>query len=76
MLRHSLRVRLLLPVLALVLLATVAVTVVLATVEAGRVRRDATIAMDRETGALQSLLAVTRTVMLDRVHDGMRLLRS
>lgn len=76
MLRHSLRVRLLLPVLALVLLATMAVTVVLATVEAGRVRRDAIIAMDRETAALQSLLAVTRTVMLDRVHDGMRLLQS
>ncbi|HEU4670051.1 MAG TPA: Cache 3/Cache 2 fusion domain-containing protein [Dyella sp.] len=75
MLRHSLRVRLLLPVLALVLLATVAVTVVLATVEAGRVRRQATTAIERETGALQSLLAVTRTIMLDRVHDGMRLMR-
>ncbi|MBU6247170.1 MAG: Cache 3/Cache 2 fusion domain-containing protein [Xanthomonadaceae bacterium] len=75
MLRHSLRVRLLLPVLALVLLATVAVTIVLATVEAGRVRREATSAIDRQTAALQSLLEVTRTVMLDRVHDGMRLLR-
>lgn len=75
MLRHSLRVRLLLPVLALVLLATVAVTIVLATVEAGRVRREAATAIDRETGALQSLLAVTRTIMLDRVHDGMRLMR-
>ncbi len=75
MLRHSLRVRLLLPVLALALLATVAVTVVLATVEAGRVRRDATAAIDRETGSLQGLLAVTRTIMLERVRDGMRLLR-
>ena len=75
MLRHSLRVRLLLPVLALVLLATVAVTIVLATVEAGRVRREAALDIDRQTAALQSLLEVTRTVMLDRVHDGMRLLR-
>ncbi|MGH8079081.1 MAG: Cache 3/Cache 2 fusion domain-containing protein [Lysobacter sp.] len=75
MLRHSLRVRLLLPVLALVLVVVVALTIVLAIVQANRVRSDANNLINRQTSALQSLFAVTRSVVLDRVHGSMRLLR-
>jgi methyl-accepting chemotaxis protein len=75
MLRHSLRVRLLLPVLALVLVVVVVVTLVLATVEANRVKADAAMSIDRQSTALQSLFAVTRSIMLDRVDSSMRLLR-
>lgn len=75
MLRHSLRVRLLLPVLALVLIVVVAVTLVLAMAEANRVKTDAALSIDRQSVALQSLFAVTRSIMLDRVHSSMRLLR-
>lgn len=75
MLRHSLRVRLLLPVLALVLAVIVVATLVLATTEASRVRAEAATAIDRQTSALQSLFSVTRSVMLERVHNAMRLLR-
>ena len=75
MLRHSLRVRLLLPVLALVLAVVVAATLVLATTEASRVRAEASTAIDRQTSALQSLFSVTRSIMLERVHNAMRLLR-
>ena len=75
MLRHSLRVRLLLPVLALALVVVVALSFILATVEANRVRSDATASIERQSSALQSLFAVTRSIMLDRVHNAMRLLR-
>ena len=75
MLRHSLRVRLLLPVLALALAVVVALTFILATVEANRVRADATASIERQSSALQSLFSVTRSIMLDRVHNAMRLLR-
>jgi methyl-accepting chemotaxis protein len=75
MLRHSLRVRLLLPVLALVLAVVVVVALVLATVEANRVKADAAASIKSQTTALQSLLAVTRSIMLDRVHSSMQLLR-
>jgi methyl-accepting chemotaxis protein len=75
MLRHSLRVRLLLPVLALVLVVVVALTAVLATTEANRVKTETGRAINRETAALQSLLAVTRAIMLERVQGSMRLLQ-
>ncbi|MBT2746708.1 MULTISPECIES: Cache 3/Cache 2 fusion domain-containing protein [unclassified Lysobacter] len=75
MLRHSLRVRLLLPVLALVLVVVAALTIILAITEANRVRANAGRVIDGQTVALQSLFAVTRSVMLDRVHGSMRLLR-
>lgn len=73
---HSLRVRLLLPVLALVLVAVTALTIALALVQARHVRDDAAQSIERRTLALQSLFGVTRSVMLERTHDGMRLLRS
>jgi len=73
---HSLRVRLLLPVLALVLVSVVALTVVLALIQARHIREDANQFVERRTQALQGLFAVTRSVMLDRTHDAMRLLRS
>ncbi|HEX7817065.1 Cache 3/Cache 2 fusion domain-containing protein [Dyella sp.] len=76
MFQRSLRVRLLLPVLALVLIAVVASTLVLASTEAGRIRDDANASIDRQTNALQSLLAVTRSIMLDQVKTSMRLLKS
>ncbi|MBV6810409.1 MULTISPECIES: Cache 3/Cache 2 fusion domain-containing protein [Xanthomonas] len=75
MLRHSLRVRLLLPVLALVLVVVVALTVVLSITEANRVRSEAEAAIGRQSLSLQTLFAVTRTMMLDRVNSSMRQLR-
>ncbi|MBW8808432.1 MAG: Cache 3/Cache 2 fusion domain-containing protein [Lysobacter sp.] len=75
MISHSLRVRLLLPILALVLVVVVALTVVLAMVEANRVRANADQSIDRQTSALQSLFAVTHSIMLERVQGSMRLLR-
>jgi methyl-accepting chemotaxis protein len=75
MLRHSLRVRLLLPVLALVVVVVIVVAVVLAMLEANRVKDDAAASIKGQTTALQSLLAVTRSIMLDRVQSSMRLLR-
>lgn len=75
MFKKSLRVRLLLPVLALVIAVVVALTWVLASAEAHMVRADTRHMIQRETSGLQSLLAVSRDIMLDRVHDGMRLLR-
>lgn len=75
MFRNSLRVRLLLPVLALVLIAVAAATILLAVFEAGRVRAEADEAIGRQTRSLQSLLGVTRSIMLDRTHDEMHLLR-
>jgi methyl-accepting chemotaxis protein len=76
MFQRSLRVRLLLPVLALVLIAVIASTFVLASTEASRIRDDANASIDRQTTALQSLLAVTRSIMLDQVKSSMRLLRT
>ncbi len=75
MFRHSLRVRLLLPVLALVFVVVVIVTIVLSTIEANRVKADGTSAISRQSVALQSLFSVTRSIMLDRVNSSMRLLR-
>lgn len=75
MLRHSLRVRLLLPVLALVVAVVIMVAFVLAMMEASRVKDDAAASIKGQTTALQSLFAVTRSVMLDRVQSSMRLLR-
>jgi len=76
MFQRSLRVRLLLPVLALVLIAVIASTFVLATTEASRIRDDADASISRQTTALQSLLSVTRSIMLDQVKSSMRLLRT
>ncbi len=75
MFRHSLRVRLLLPVLALVVAAVIVVAIVLAMLEASRVKDDASASIKGQTSALQSLFAVTRSVMLDRVQSSMHLLR-
>ena len=75
MFQHSLRVRLLLPVLALVLLAVIATAATLAWIEAARVRTEAAASIDNQTSGLQSLLGVTRSIMLDRVHNSMHLLR-
>lgn len=49
MLRHSLRVRLLLPVLALVLVVVVALTVILAITEANRVKSETADAIERQS---------------------------
>ncbi|PNS07890.1 Cache 3/Cache 2 fusion domain-containing protein [Solilutibacter silvestris] len=73
--RDSLRVRLLLPVLALVLVVVIVLTIVLAVTQANRVRTNANESIERQTSALQSLFAVTRSIMLDRVHSSMRLLQ-
>jgi methyl-accepting chemotaxis protein len=75
MLRHSLRVRLLLPVLALALATVIVTAVVLASVQAHRVKDDAEASIKSQSVALQSLFAVTRSIMLERVHNSMRLLR-
>jgi methyl-accepting chemotaxis protein len=75
MLRPSLRVRLLLPVFALVLAVVVAVTVALVTVEANRVKTDAALSIDRQPNSLQSLFAVISSIILDHAHSSMRLLR-
>jgi len=75
MLRNSLRMRLLVPVLALVLVVVVVVTVALATLEASRVRAEATEAIAQQSSALRSLFAVTRSIMLERTQNSMRLLR-
>ena len=72
---NSLRVRLLVPVLALVLVVVLIVTLVVATLEANRVSADATMSIERQSRALQSLFAVTRSIMLERVQNSMRLLR-
>lgn len=75
MLRHSLRVRLLLPVLALVLVVVAALTVILAITEANRVKFEAGDAIERQSVSLQTLFSVTRAMMLDRVNSSMRQLR-
>ncbi|WP_310148844.1 Cache 3/Cache 2 fusion domain-containing protein [Luteimonas sp. 3794] len=75
MLRHSLRVRLLLPVLGLVVVIVVALTLALASVEADRVQAEADEAIRQQSTAVQSLFSVTRSVMLERVHGAMNLLR-
>ncbi|WDL52715.1 Cache 3/Cache 2 fusion domain-containing protein [Xanthomonas campestris] len=75
MLRHSLRVRLLLPVLALVLVVVVALTVILAITEANRVKSETADAIERQSVSLQTLFSVTRAMMLDRVNSSMRQLR-
>lgn len=75
MFKDSLRVRLLLPVLALVLVVVVIVTLVLGFTQANRVRTDASRSIDTQSATLQSLLSVTQSIMLDRVHGSMRLLQ-
>lgn len=76
MLRNSLRMRLLVPVLALVLVVVVVLALILATVQAERVRGDVNDAITHQSRALQSLLSVTRSIMLERVQNSMRLLRA
>jgi methyl-accepting chemotaxis protein len=67
--------RLLVPVLALVLVVVVVVTLALAMLEASRVRTETTAAIERQSTALRSLFAVTRSIMLERTQSSMRLLR-
>ncbi len=68
MLRHSLRVRLLLPVLALVLVVVVALTVILAITEANRVKFETGDAIERQSVSLQTLFAVTRACSRSRAR--------
>ncbi|MDR6990564.1 methyl-accepting chemotaxis protein [Luteimonas sp. 3794] len=67
--------RLLLPVLGLVVVIVVALTLALASVEADRVQAEADEAIRQQSTAVQSLFSVTRSVMLERVHGAMNLLR-
>lgn len=75
MLKNSLRVRLLLPVLALGLVAVTATAVILAWIETDRVENEARVSIDSQVSDLQSLFAVTHAIMLDRVRSSIRLLR-
>ncbi|SMQ95483.1 Cache 3/Cache 2 fusion domain-containing protein [Xanthomonas fragariae] len=75
MLRHSVRMRLLLPVMALVLAVAMALTAILAITEAYRVKFEASGLIERQSASLQTLFAVTRSMMLDRVNSSMRQLR-
>ncbi|PPV05001.1 methyl-accepting chemotaxis protein [Xanthomonas bromi] len=75
MLRHSLRVRLLLPVLALGLVVVVALTVILAITEAERVESETDASIGRTSILAQTMFSVTRTMLLDRVNSSMRHLR-
>jgi methyl-accepting chemotaxis protein len=63
------------PVLTLVLAVVVLAAVVLAVIEANRVKADAVALIERQSQALQSLLSVTRSIMIERVHSSMKLLR-
>jgi methyl-accepting chemotaxis protein len=74
LLRNSLSIRLLVPVLTLVLVVAATTTVVLAMLEANRVRSEATTSIERQSRALQSLFAVTLSIMRERVQSSMRLL--
>ncbi|MEN3111925.1 Cache 3/Cache 2 fusion domain-containing protein [Uliginosibacterium paludis] len=74
-LQESLRVRLLLPVLALVIVVVVALTAVLASIAANNAHDEAEHSIKQQTSALQSLFAVTRSIMIERVQSSMRLLR-
>jgi methyl-accepting chemotaxis protein len=75
MFKDSLRARLLLPVLALVLAAVVATVITLAWVEANRVRVQAQNAIENQSRGLLSIFGVTHSIMLDRVRSSMHLLR-
>lgn len=75
MFKDSLRARLLLPVLALGLVAVIATAITLAWIEANRVRDEAKASIDSQASGLQSLFGVTHSIMLDRVRSSMRLLR-
>lgn len=75
MFKDSLRARLLLPVLALGLAAVIATAAALAFIEANRVRTEAQASIDSQTTGLKSLFGVTHSIMLERVHSAMRLLR-
>jgi methyl-accepting chemotaxis protein len=75
MFKNSLRARLLLPVLALGLVAVITTAVTLAWIEANRVRNDARASIDSQVSTVQSLFGVTHSIMLDRVRSSMRMLR-
>ncbi len=74
-LQESLRVRLLLPVLALVVVVIVALTAVLAGIAASKAHDEAEASIHQQTSALQSLFVVTRSIMIERVQSSMRLFR-
>ncbi|WP_170292287.1 Cache 3/Cache 2 fusion domain-containing protein [Xanthomonas maliensis] len=75
MLRHSLRVRLLLPVLALGLIVMSGLTVSLAVTEAKRIESETEASIRRTSVLTQTMFSVTREMLLDRVDASMRNLR-
>lgn len=72
MLRHSLRVRLLLPVLALGLVVMSGLTVVLAFTEAKRIESETQAVIGRTSILAQTMFSLTRTMLLDRVNASIR----
>ncbi|USJ02934.1 Cache 3/Cache 2 fusion domain-containing protein [Xanthomonas prunicola] len=75
MLRHSLRVRLLLPVLALGLIVMSGLTVILAVTEARRIESETEASIRRTSILSQTMFSLTREMLLDRVDVSMRNLR-
>src|SRR5580765_5139314 len=73
---NSLRVRLLAPVTALLLVVFLGATVILARVESNRIQDQANDTITRQSASIQNLLSITKSIMLDRVGDSMRLLKS
>lgn len=75
MLRHSLRVRLLLPVLALGLTVMSGLTVILAVTEARRIESETAAVIRRTSVLTQTMFSLTREMLLDRVGASMHNLR-
>lgn len=75
MFSNSLRGRLLLPLVAVILVVVAAIAIALADHEAQRIRNTATTSITEHSRNLQSLFSVTRSIMLDRLQGSMRLLR-
>ncbi|KGE52223.1 Cache 3/Cache 2 fusion domain-containing protein [Xanthomonas axonopodis pv. vasculorum] len=75
MLRHSLRVRLLLPVLALGLIVMSGLAVILAVTEAKRIESETEASIRRTSVLTQTMFSLTREMLLDRVEASMHNLR-
>ncbi|KPL50361.1 chemotaxis protein [Xanthomonas axonopodis] len=75
MLRHSLRVRLLLPVLALGLIVMSGLAVILAVTEAKRIESETEAVIRRTSVLTQTMFSLTREMLLDRVEASMHNLR-
>ncbi len=73
---NSLRVRLLAPVTALLLVVFLAATAVLANIESSRIQDQANDTIALQAASIQNMLSVAKSIMLDRVGDSMRLLKS